>query len=163
MSPGEFADALIELEVEPARLRMDPDGATWLPEAMVEMARRDADCAHELAEFVALELALHGGDEPEDPFFCRQVMDRLPEVHAVDDRRRTWILASAYALAIGVAYLLLGPALSQGHVASWFDPVRGWYEGHAASVGGISLGIALLGVAVALVLLPAGGRRRAEV
>src|SRR5690606_6022938 len=104
----QFVEQLCELELDPELLRSDPRGERWLPAELRRMAERDPECARELAEFVAMELALFDVHEPSDAFFTRRVLDRLPEIESIDDRRRTWILASAYALAIGVAYLLLG-------------------------------------------------------
>lgn len=153
-----FVEQLCELELDPELLRSDPRGERWLPANLRRMAREDPACARELEEFVAMELALHDVHEPSDAFFTRRVMDRLPEIEAVDDRRRTWILASAYALAIGVAYLLLGPLLSSGEIASFFDPVRDWYHGHALEAGGMWLSLVLLVTAGVLTLAPTGRR-----
>ena len=101
----EFVERLCELELDPQLLREDPSGERWLPASLRRMAAEDPECASELAEFVAMELALHQAHEPCDAFFTRAVMVRLPAVEAVDDRRRTWILASAYALGLPPAQL----------------------------------------------------------
>ena len=115
----------------------DPRGERWLPAGLRRMIEDDPECARELDEFVAMELALYDVHEPSDAFFTRRVLDRLPEMEAIDDRRRTWILASAYALAIGVAYLLLGPLLSSGELAGFVEPVHDWYHDHAIEAGGM--------------------------
>lgn len=156
-----FVEQLCELELDPQQLRSDPRGERWLPTSMRRMVEDDPACARELEEFVAMELALHDVHEPSDAFFTRRVMDQLPELEAVDDRRRTWILASAYALAIGVAYLLLGPLLSSGEIASFVEPVRGWYQGHALEAGSVWISLVLLVMAGVLTLAPTG-RRRAD-
>ncbi|EDM77033.1 hypothetical protein PPSIR1_16070 [Plesiocystis pacifica SIR-1] len=162
LSVDAFVEALIELDLEPESLRRDPAGASWLPASLREAAERSPECARELEEFVEMELALCDVHEPVDAFFTRQVMDRLPELDAVDHRRRTWILASAYALAIGVTYLLLGPLLSSGELAAMVEPVRDWYGSGAAESGGVWMGAVALIAAVAIGFLPAGGRPRAE-
>jgi len=155
-----FLEALVELEPSPEQLRRDPEGRGWLPAKLRAEAEADPDCAAELAEFVAMELALFDVHEPCDAFFTRRVLDRLPEIEAVDQRRRTWILASAYALAIGVAYLILGPLLSAGTLSSWIAPVVDWAGGQAlAESGGVWMALALLTVAGALVFIPVGERR----
>jgi hypothetical protein len=156
-----FVEQLCELELDPQLLREDPRGQRWLPASLRRMAEADPACARELAEFVEMELALCDVHEPSDAFFTRCVMDRLPELEAVDDRRRTWILASAYALAIGVAYILLGPLLSSGEATSWAAPIHDWYHDHAVEAGGVWMVAALLAAAATLVVFPAGGGRRA--
>jgi hypothetical protein len=160
----QFVEQLCELELDPQLLREDPSGQRWLPASMRRMVAENPACARELAEFVEMELELYRAHEPCDAFFTRAVLDRLPVVEAVDDRRRTWILASAYALAIGVAYVLIGPLLtsSAGEVAAWMEPLHDWYHDHAAEAGGIWMVVALLLTAGALVVLPAGGRRSVD-
>jgi anti-sigma factor RsiW len=169
MSVEQFVERLCELELDPQQLREDPSGERWLPGSLRRMVAEDPACARELAEFVEMEIALHQVHEPSDAFFTRAVMVRLPAVEAVDDRRRTWILASAYALSIGVAYVLLGPLLgsfgggvSGGELAAWMEPLHDWYHDHAVEAGGMWMIAALLLVAGALVVLPAGGRRSVD-
>ncbi|NVB42226.1 hypothetical protein G6O69_30665 [Pseudenhygromyxa sp. WMMC2535] len=154
-----FLEALVELELDPELLRGDPSGRSWLPEAMLAMVESDEDCAFELREFVDMELELLELHEPSDAFFTRAVMGQLPEIEAVDDRRRNWILASAYALAIGVGYLLLGPALQSGELSSSLEPLRAWYESHALEAGGLWGAVVMLVIAGALVVLPTDMRR----
>lgn len=158
----QFVERLCELELDPQLLREDPSGQRWLPAPLRRMAAEHPECARELAEFVEMELELHRAHQPCDAFFTRAVLDRLPPVEAVDDRRRTWILASAYALAIGVAYVLIGPLLrsSAGDVAAWMEPLHDWYHDHAVEAGGMWMVAALLLTAGALVVLPSGGGRR---
>ncbi|MCA9681423.1 MAG: hypothetical protein KC457_04440 [Myxococcales bacterium] len=153
----EFLEDLIALEVDVDLLRRDPQGRSWLPASMRARIDADPDCARELAEFVTMELELHGVHVPQQPadvFFTRAVMQHLPKVETVDDRRRTWILASFYSLAIGVAYLLLGPLLSSGELAGWIEPARDWVDAHAVEAGGLWMTAAMLAVACVLVLLP---------
>lgn len=157
----DFVEQLCELDLDPRQLRADPSGASWLPESLRRMVAEDHECARELAEFVEVELELYDFQEPCDPFFTRRVMDQLPELEAVDDRRRTWILASAYALAIGVGYVLLGPLLGSGEVASWVAPLHDWYHQHAVEAGGVWMVALLLLVSAALVVMPAGDRHSA--
>lgn len=156
-----FIEGLCELELDPAVLRDDPGGERWLPRSLREMVEDDPACAREFVEFVDTELALLDVHEPCDAFFTRAVMDRLPDLEAIDDRRRNWILAAAYALAIGVTYLLLGPALSTGgvsEVSAWIEPLHDWYHEHAVDVGSLWVTLALVAMA-ALTALPVGPRR----
>ena len=168
MTIDRFIEQLCELELDPELLRSDPRGERWLPAELRRMAERDPECARELAEFVAMELALFDVHEPSDAFFTRRVLDRLPEIESIDDRRRTWILASAYALAIGVAYLLLGPVFSAGfswgEIAGYVAPVHDWYHDHAVEAGGMWIALALLGLLVTAGLLTFAptGRERAS-
>ncbi len=161
----EFLERLLELELDARTLRQDP--SIWLPPDMLELVREDSGCAEELREFIDLELGMFDAvavQEPTDAFFTKRVMDALPPIETVDDNRRTWILASAYALAIGVAYLLLGPLLSSGELSEWFAPLRGWVDDHALEAGSMWLPVSLLIAAAALVLLPVGrgGGREAD-
>jgi anti-sigma factor RsiW len=159
----QFVERLCELELDPQLLREDPSGQRWLPAPLLRMVAEDPECARELAEFVEMEQALYRAHEPCDAFFTRAVLDRLPAAPAIDDRRRTWILASAYALSIGVAYVLLGPLLgSSGEVAAWMEPLHDWYHDHAVEAGGMWMVVALLLTAGALVVLPAGDRRSVD-
>jgi hypothetical protein len=159
----QFIDQLTQLDLDPQLLREDPSGERWLPRSLRRMVSEHPACRQELAQFVEMELALLDVHEPSDVFFTRRVMDRvndIPGFEAVNDTRRTWILASAYALAIGVAYLLLGPLLTSGELAGWVEPVHDWYHGHAVEAGGMWM--VLLLAACALALVPAGGRLRAD-
>jgi hypothetical protein len=169
----QFVERLCELDLDPQLLREDPSGQRWLPASLRRMVAEDPACARELAEFVEMELELYRMHEPCDAFFTRAVLDRLPPVEAIDDRRRTWILASAYALAIGVAYVLIGPLLSSpsraaaradwaGQVAAWVEPLHDWYHDHAVEAGGMWMILALLLTAGALVVLPSGDRRNVD-
>jgi hypothetical protein len=161
----QFVERLCELELDPQLLREDPSGQRWLPAPLRRMVAEDPACARELAEFVEMELSLYQvmqAPEPSDAFFTRAVLDRLPSAASIDDRRRTWILASAYALSIGVAYVLLGPLLGSGEVAAWMEPLHDWYHDHAVEAGGMWMVVALLLTAGALVVLPPGGRRSVD-
>jgi hypothetical protein len=156
-----FVAQLCELELDADSLRADPHGERWLPASLRRRVHDDPACARELAEFVAMELALADTHEPSDAFFTRAVMDRLPELDAVDDRRRTWILASAYALAIGVGYLLLGPLLSSGELLGAVEPLHRWAHDHALEASGVWITLALLAISGVLVLAPTQRRRTA--
>lgn len=157
----DFLDRLLELELDARTLQADPRGETWLPADMRAELDRDDQCARELDEFVATELALFDAREPSDAFFTKRVMQQLPSIDAVDDQRRTWILASAYALAIGVAYLLLGPLLGSGELGEVLASLRGWSETYASEAGGAGLAIGVLVGTAALLVLPIGPGRRA--
>lgn len=155
-----FVEQLCELDIDPQRLREDASGASWLPASLYELTQRDEACALELAEFVEMELSLLDVHEPCDAFFTRRVLDSLPQVDAVDETRRTWILASAYALAIGLTYVLVGPMFGSGEIAAYFAPLHDWYHDHALETGGLWMALALMCTAGALVVLPTGGGGR---
>jgi hypothetical protein len=163
MTLDAFCDALFELEVSHEQLIRDPRGLQWLPEALREAAERDPACRRELESFVETELELHLGaeapfrDRAHGALFTRRVMEALPERVALDTRRRTWILASFHALAIGVAYLLLAPALQGGSV---LDQVHGLMDTGLGFLGGWVVGSAALVVTLAVVLPMAGSHRR---
>ena len=161
-----FLDRLLELELDARTLREDPRGETWLPADLRAAIENDPSWASEFEEFVATELSLFDVREPSDAFFTKRVMQQLPELNAVEDSRRTWILASAYALAIGVAYLLLGALINSGELGStvageWFASLSAWSESHASEAGGAGLAIGFLVAIAALLVLPLGPGRRA--
>jgi hypothetical protein len=157
MSDESLLERLLELDLDARTLRVDPRGETWLPADLRARVEHDAELARELDEFVATELALFDVREPSDAFFTKRIMQELPSIDAVDDRRRTWILASAYALAIGVAYLLLGPWLGSAEFGVWLA----WSERVASEAGGAGLAIGLLVGTAALLVVPLGAGRRA--
>jgi hypothetical protein len=172
-----FVDRLCALELDPELVRRAPAGEGWLPADLRQLAANDQACADELAQFVAMELELYDHHQqpgladrlgPRDVFFTRSVMDRLPEIEAIDERRRTWILASGYALAIGVAYLLLGPLLSSGTLAAYVSAVSDSVSGslhdwghshHVLEASGAWLALALLLAAGLLSIAPTERRR----
>lgn len=155
-----FVERLLELELDPRTLHDDPRGETWLPADLRAEVEQDPACARELDEFVATELALFDAREPSDAFFTKRVMQQLPELDAVDDRRRTWILASAYALAIGVAYLLLGPWLGSAELGASLESLRSALDQYAIEASGAGLAIGGLLLVAALLVLPLGAGRR---
>ncbi len=162
-------ERLVELDLDARTLREDPRGETWLPADLRAEIERDPAWAAEFAEFVATEQALFDGREPCDAFFTKRVMQKLPELEGLDDSRRTWILASAYALAIGLAYLLIGPLLGSGELfdsaaaTNWLVSLGAWSESHASEAGGVGLAIGLLvGTALVLVVPFGSGRRAAD-
>jgi hypothetical protein len=157
MTADRFLERLLELELDARTLQTDPRGETWLPADLRAQVERDAECAREFEQFVATELALFDVREPSDAFFTKRVMQQLPAVDAVDDSRRTWILASAYALAIGLTYLLLGPWLGSLEFGEWLA----WSESFTGEVGGAGMAIGLLLGAAALLVVPLGAGRRA--
>ena len=162
MKLDEFIDTLCSLDLDPLEIQADPTGEGWLPASLRRAIAEDPQCRAEFDEFVEMELALMDVHEPCDAFFTRRVMDSLPELEPIDDQRRTWILASAYALAIGLTYLLVGPVLSSGDLGSYFEPLHDWYHAHAVEAGGVWMVVALLCTAGVLVVLPTegGGRHR---
>jgi len=154
-----FIDELCALDVDPREIAADPEGRAWLSPSLRRAIADDPNCAAEFAEFVEMELALLDVHEPCDAFFTRRVMESLPPLQPVEDQRRTWILASAYALAIGLAYLLVGPALSSGALTGYVEPLHDWYHDQSLELGGMWMVLALLCAAGVLVVLPTGGRR----
>jgi hypothetical protein len=150
-------EALIELELSSQQLRADPKGSSWLPAELRELVERDDACRLALREFVEFELGLFDeGRGPSDALFTARVMRALPEVEQADARRRTFILAGAHALALGVAYLLLWPLYQSGALQPWVSNAQGWLDTGTEAVGvaGFAGVFALTAVVAMLVLLP---------
>ncbi len=165
---AEVEAALAELEIEAAVLREDPTGESWLPQALRERAAAEPEVAALVAEFVEMELELVGALErgelagapvhrPEDPLFTRDVVESLP-----DERghrwRRTLVLATCHALAIGAFWLIWGSTNGQRFVASSRGTLQGAFEGVRGSE--IPAAATLVVVAALLFAWPAlsGGR-----
>jgi hypothetical protein len=155
-----FVERLLALELDARTLREDPRGDTWLPADLRAELERDESLARELDEFVATELELFDMRQPSDAFFTKRVMQQLPAVEAVDDQRRNWILASAYALAIGVAYLLIGPWLGSAELEQTLTTLRSSVDQYAIEAGSAGLAIGGLLLVAALLVLPVGPGRR---
>ncbi|TPV93112.1 MAG: hypothetical protein B7733_22320 [Myxococcales bacterium FL481] len=110
-------DYLADLDVDAARLRADPSGRSWLPPELFAAAQNDAHARVALRDYVYGELELHAAASPsvaQDPLFTARVLARLPRADGSDPDRRMWILGTCHALAVGVAYLWIRPALSSG-------------------------------------------------
>jgi len=115
---------LFSLEVRPAQLRSDPDGRTWLGDEWAMAVRRDPELMLVVRRFVEEELELYDSVRGQaDAFFTARVLEATsPEEIAgagLAPRYRSWVLASAYALAFGSASLIAFPWLRSQGYASW--------------------------------------------
>lgn len=122
-------DYLAELEVDAALLRRDPVGRTWLPRELFEIVQTDSHARVALRDFVHGELELFAAARAgADPFFTARVVARLPASERGRSERRTWILATCHALAVGVGYLLVRPALTAQGLSVALESVHGWLD-----------------------------------
>ncbi len=164
----EVEAALAELEVDVALLRANPGGEGWLPAPLRERAASEPEVAALVREFVEMELELGGAlgrgeldgapvHRPEDALFTREVVEALP-----DERghrwRRTLVLATCHALALGAFWLIWGSAHGQDFVASSRGTVQGAFEGLRGSE--LPAAVTLVVVAALLFAWPtlSGGR-----
>lgn len=154
ISVERFEEELIGLDVAMPQLRSDPTGSAWLPPNLRRAAETDQRCQQILREFVEVELLMF--DEatgPSDALFTARVMRALPAAERADARRRTYILASAHALAIGVAYLVLWPLYEGGSLRPWVSDAQSVLDNGADAIGVVSLVGALGLAALALMLV----------
>lgn len=160
---------LEEADIPSGVLRRDPEGTTWLPAELRALVDADPTCHEELRRFVDREIELFGSVRQKgDALFTDRVLKAAAPVEiagaGLDGRVRGWILAFAYALATGVAYLMLAPLLGLAALGTWTSQLAaatGLTDG-AAGVGGsvgasngaaravaVLVGAAILVVAVA--------------
>lgn len=144
-------EALCDLEVDPAAVRADPSGASWLPAELRTWCDEDAACRQELQEFVAaeLELARLSGSARADPFFTARVVSALPSRWVgsrLSPHRRAVILAGFYAGAGAAAWGVLA------WITPLQTPLQNW-TGLAERAGALlQAGAPAPGVAVAAML-----------
>ena len=110
--PTRLYDALCELDVQPADVRGDPSGKTWLPDELRALVEADERCQKVLAEWIDEELEFFDSVKlrPDALFTDRVVKATEPEQIAgagLEPARRGLVLAAAYALAAGLAILFL--------------------------------------------------------
>jgi hypothetical protein len=154
-------EALCELDVEPAAVRADPHGATWLPAELHAWCMRDDACREELREFVAAELALArlSSAERPDPFFTARVVRALPRRFVgsrLSPQRRAVVLSASWAAAGAAAWAVL----------SWLTPEAAWTSAverahallHVGTTAAPTAIAACVAVAVVLGVALAGGR-----
>lgn len=164
---------LEEADIPSGVLRRDPEGTTWLPAELRALVAADSTCRDELRRFVDREIELFGSvRQRSDALFTDRVLKAAAPVQiagaGLDSRVRSWILAFAYALATGVAYLMLAPLLGLAALGTWTSQLvaaagldDGGNLGNSLGVGGgpntvarsaaVLLGAAILVVAVAFV------------
>lgn len=157
---AQLEHALLELDVSSEQLRADPSGRSWLPAELWAQVEHDADARRALREFVAFELEMFDdARRGSDALFTAKVVRALPQGERPDGMRRHVILASAHALAIGVAYLGLWPLYEGGYFQPWVSNAQGWIDTgvQSAGVAGLTGIVGLLAVGVlvlSLALLP---------
>lgn len=157
---------LEEADIPSGVLRRDPQGMSWLPAELRALVEAQAACRDELRRFVDREIELFGSvRQRSDALFTDRVLRAAAPVQiagaGLDRRYRSYILAFAYALATGVAYLMLAPLLGVAvlgtSVGTFFGSSFGSWTGQLAEVvsseeGGIGLSaVAVLVGAVVLV------------
>jgi hypothetical protein len=157
MSDGRAAlrAALLDLDVEPHRLRANPQGHGWLRPELRALVERDEACRAEVRAFVCAELELYDRARAvDDPFFARSVISALPRPlagTALTPRQRALILGSFHVLGAATAYVVLWQ-LSPERLLSWLDRAHGWLV-RGVDAGGmwpLAVGAAVLALACIL-------------
>lgn len=154
--PGAVArlrNFLEEADIPSSVLRRDPEGTTWLPTELRALVDTQPACRDELRRFVDREIELFGSvRQRSDALFTDRVLRAAAPVQiagaSLDRRYRSYILAFAYALATGVAYLMLAPLLGMASLGTWtgqLAEVIGDEEGGSA---GLRAGLVLVGAVV---------------
>ena len=123
---------LFALEVRPAQLRSDPHGREWLGEEWSEVVRREPELRMVVQRFVEEELELYDSVRGQaDAFFTARVIEATSPVEVAGaglaPRYRSWVLASAYALALGAASVIALPWLQ-----AW---LQAWLHGQVGTGG----------------------------
>lgn len=153
---------LEEADIPSGVLRRDPHGTSWLPAELRALVEAQTACRDELRRFVDREIELFGSvRQRSDALFTDRVLRAAAPVQiagaGLDRRYRSYILASAYALATGVAYLMLAPLLGVAALGTSIEAVFGssfgssfgsWTGQLAEVVGGEDGGTGLGAVAV---------------
>ena len=151
---------LEEADIPSSVLRRDPEGKTWLPAELRALISADPTCHAELRRFVDREIELFGSvRQKSDALFTDRVLRAAAPVEiagaGLDSRLRSYILAFAYALATGVAYMMLAPLLGLAALGTWTSQLSnavGVDEGGAsARAVAVLIGAAILVLAVAFV------------
>lgn len=152
---------LEEADIASGVLRRDPEGTTWLPPELRALVDAEPACRDELRRFVDREIELFGSvRQRSDALFTDRVLRAAAPVQiagaGLDRRYRSYILAFAYALATGVAYLMLAPLLGVAALGTWsgqLAEVVGADEGGSAGQRAVAVivGAVVLVAAVAFV------------
>ena len=150
-----FQAALLDADVDPEVLRRDPSGETWLPVDLRALVRDDAECRALVQEFSRAELAMFdGADLGNDPLFTARVVRSLPlplEGAGLALRRRRWILAAAYGMAVSSAYVTWWH-FAPGQLSRWVSSAQLVLE-DGARLGAVwAVAVAVLVAAIALTL-----------
>lgn len=149
---------LEEADIPSGVLRRDREGTTWLPAELRALIEADDRCRDELRRFVDREIELFGSvRQKSDALFTDRVLKAAAPVQiagaGLASRQRGWILASAYAMATVVAYLMLAPLLGLAALGTWsnrFATAVGVDEGGDGVVG-VRATLVLIGAAVLVV------------
>lgn len=151
---------LYSLELRPAQLRRDPDGATWLGAEWAALVRDDPRLRAVVHRFVEEELELYDSVRGQaDAFFTARVIAAASPVEiagaGLAPRYRSWILAFAYAMALGVAAMVFLPWLKGHGVPSISES---FHELIAHELGGEGAGSWLIagGLTLAAVVVASG-------
>ena len=145
---------LEEADIPSSVLRRDPEGTTWLPAELRAHVDAEPACRDELRRFVDREIELFGSvRQRSDALFTDRVLRAAAPVQiagaGLDRRYRSYILAFAYALATGVAYLMLAPLLGVAALGSSLETFFGAWTGPLAeAAGGDEGGAGMRAVAV---------------
>ncbi len=115
---------LYSLDLRPAQLRADPLGESWLGEEWFEAVVHEPELRGVLRRFVEEELELYDSVRGQaDAFFTARVLEAASPMEVAGaglaPQYRSWVLASAYALALGTASMLALPWLRGQGYASW--------------------------------------------
>ena len=115
---------LYSLDLRPAQLRSDPLGETWLGDEWFEAVVQEPELRGVLRRFVEEELELYDSVRGQaDAFFTARVIEAASPMEVAGaglaPRYRSWVLASAYALALGTASMLAIPWLKGHGYTSW--------------------------------------------
>lgn len=152
---------LEEADIPSSVLRRDPEGAGWLPAELRALVEAEPCCREELRRFVDREIELFGSVRQKgDALFTDRVLRAAAPVEIVgaglDTRQRSYILAFAYALATGVAYLMLAPLLGLAALGTWTGQLSAVvaaedHDNAGLRAAGVLVGAVILVVTVAFV------------
>lgn len=146
---------LEEADIPSGVLRRDPEGTTWLPAELRALVDADPTVHDELRRFVDREIELFGSvRQKSDALFTDRVLKAAAPVEiagaGLDSRLRSWILAFAYAMATGVAYMMLAPLLGLAALGTWTSQI---VSAVGADDGGTAVGARSIGVLVGAAIL----------
>ena len=115
---------LYSLDIRPAQLRSDPLGETWIGDEWFEAVCLEPQLLGVVRRFVEEELELYDSVRGQaDAFFTARVIEAASPMEVAGaglaPRYRSWVLASAYALALGTASLIAMPWLRGQGYAGW--------------------------------------------
>ena len=149
---------LEQADIPSSVLRRDPEGATWLPPELRARVAADPRCHDAVRRFVDREIELFGSvRQPSDVLFTDRVLRASAPVQiagaGLESRRRGLILAFAYALATGVAYLMLAPLLGLAALGTWTERLAGVAGLDIGGSGDLRSTLVLVGAAIVVLIL----------